>query len=395
MTDLLRGAQVSKVITSHTNTMRTNGFQNPTNGMQVTTWILFPFLFAHFFLFLTPTLPIYISIPATIFFAVSGLLGLYFGYITTKTDPIDTKLYYHLHGQKHPLVLKKEKAEDKKKLKRKKSDKQPSSLIAVVGSTSTDEGGIEAKKPHSEESGLNEVEEKTKYCWVCQTDVFENSMHCKYCNKCVGTFDHHCMWLNNCIGEANYKYFFRTVVFLFLFSMVHAGSLIFYLSMYFGGHEATRTLSNNWLNSGVPEIVVGFNIGFLVLTFAIAVLVVQLLTFHMNLRRESITTYQYIIRDGQQKREEWHVDQKVKQKRGQVVKTLTQDGRWIQAYWLKLGAKVCTPCDPIKPMVKKEIEEAAAAAASAEEGEVDNEDSSGGSPREDEKKSERDSIRLD
>lgn len=372
--------------------MRTNGFESPTNGMQVTTWILFPFLFTHFFMFLTPTLPAYISIPATIFFATFGILGLYFGYITTKTDPIDTKLYHHLHGKQHPLVFEREKKAALQKRRRKKTEQQPSSLIAVVGSTSTDEDAVEVHKPkQEEEEGLNSEAEKSKYCWVCQTDVYENSMHCKYCNKCVGKFDHHCMWLNNCIGEANYSYFFKTVVFLFLFSLVHAGSLIIYLAMYFGGNATTKTLSNNWLKSGVPEVVVGFNIGFLVLTLAIAVLVVQLLTFHLNLRREGITTYTYIIRDGQQKRDEWHVDQKVKQKRGQVVKTLTQDGKWVQAYWLKFGAKVCAPCDPIKPMVKKELQ----AAAVAEEGEVDNEESSGDSLREDEKKSELESIRMD
>ena len=275
------------------------------------------------------------------------------------------------------------------------AERKQASLVAVVSASSTEEDGVEVHRntvgggEELEEGFKEEVEEKTKYCWVCQTNVYEVSMHCKYCDKCVSTFDHHCMWLNNCIGDANYEYFFKTVWFLFLFSTVHVVSLIIQLSMYFGGHEGTKTLANNWLQAGVPEVVLGFNIGFLVLTLSIAVLVVQLLTFHIGLRREKITTYQFIIRDGQKKRDDWHVQQKVKQKRGQVVKTLKEDGKWVEANWTKFGAKICTPCDPIVPMVKKEMEVLKA----AEEGDGDNESSSGGSPGEDEKKSEMETMK--
>ena len=373
--------------------MRTNGLQTPRNGMQMTTWILFPVLFLQYFLFITPNLPAAISIPATILFVTFGLLGVYYGYVTTKTDSIDTKLFQHLNGRPHPRVLEMQKKIAEKKIR--EAERKQASLVAVVSASSTEEDGVEVHRntvgggDELEEGFKEEVEEKTKYCWVCQTNVYEVSMHCKYCDKCVSTFDHHCMWLNNCIGDANYEYFFKTVWFLFLFSTVHVVSLIIQLSMYFGGHEGTKTLANNWLQAGVPEVVLGFNIGFLVLTLSIAVLVVQLLTFHIGLRREKITTYQFIIRDGQKKRDDWHVQQKVKQKRGQVVKTLKEDGKWVEANWTKFGAKICTPCDPIVPMVKKEMEVLKA----AEEGDGDNESSSGGSPGEDEKKSEMETMK--
>jgi len=38
------------------------------------------------------------------------------------------------------------------------------------------------------------------YCDKCETNVYEDSKHCYKCNKCIEKFDHHCRWLNTCIG---------------------------------------------------------------------------------------------------------------------------------------------------------------------------------------------------
>mmetsp|Transcript_9931 Transcript_9931/g.12506 ORF Transcript_9931/g.12506 Transcript_9931/m.12506 type:complete len:340 (+) Transcript_9931:151-1170(+) len=317
--------------------MRTNGLQKPYNGMQITTWILFPVLIAQFCLFLSPNLPIAISIPATLLFLAFGAMSLYYGYTTTKTDSIDPKLHQHLYNTPHPC-----------------------------------------RKVSGDDN--DEDREKTKYCWVCQTNVYENSMHCKYCDKCVATFDHHCMWLNNCVGEYNYSFFYKTVWSTFLFIASHIISLIIYLSLYFGGHVKTKDLSGSWLGAEVPEIIVGFNIGFLVLTASAGVLVLQLLFFHISLRREGITTYQFIIRDGQNKRDKWHLMQKVKQRRGVEVKRAQNDGKCVTACWIGLGAKYCKLCDPIIPMVKEEMAEL--------QSNID-EDSSSVNVAEDEKKSDR------
>lgn len=128
--------------------MRKNGFEKPFNGMQITTWVLVPLLLIHFFICLTPTLPLVFSAPLTAAFVIAALLASYNGYVTTATDAIDHLLFKHKYGYTHPSF-------------------KPS--------------------PESED----EEESNIKYCWVCQTNVYTQSMHCKYCDKCVNIFDHH------------------------------------------------------------------------------------------------------------------------------------------------------------------------------------------------------------
>eukprot|EP01083_Nonionella_stella_P057619 151182_1 len=359
--------------------MRTNGLEGPHNGMQISTWVLYPTLVAQFCLFLTPNLPLLISAPVTVLFICFGLGSLYYGYTTTKTDSIDTKLYQQLNNRPHP------RAEAKEEKKRKKIAKQLANKLQDKGNNNDPEGV--SVRTGGEHQNLNEnedeEEEKTKYCWVCQTNVYENSMHCKYCDKCVSTFDHHCMWLNNCIGDANYGYFYRTVWFTTLFILSHAVTLVIYLGMYFGGNARTKELSQNWLGANLPELVVGFNIGFLVLTGAAALLVMQLLFFHLGLRREGITTYGFIIRDGQRKRENWQFKQKVQSRRRVEGQRAADEGKCVEACWVRLGAKYCTLCDPIVPMVREDI-------ARLEQQAVDHDDSSHENLAEDEKKSEQD-----
>lgn len=288
--------------------MRRNGFQRPFNGMQITTWILLPLLLTHFFMFLTPTLPKDLSTPLTIAFGVSSLLAIIFGGVTTKTDSMDHKLYLHLNGSPHPKA-----------------------------------------KPDSEE--------ETKYCWVCQTDVCHHSMHCKYCDKCVSNFDHHCMWLNTCIGAANYKTFFQTVLWTLIFVLIHVAAICLQLGLYFVGNEEVKSLANSWFDgAGAGIILVGFNIAFLVFTAFTAFMVLQLLVFHLGLMRQGITTYQYILKDTAKKREKMRFINQVREKRAEELQVA---GNGMEAFILRMGATpCCIPCDPIRKLVKQEMEQA-------------------------------------
>lgn len=66
---------------------------------------------------------------------------------------------------------------------------------------------------------------------------------------------------------------------------------------------ATKQRAENWCNANLSEIVVAFNIFFFVFDMIALALIVQLLAFHMKLRRRNLTTYQFILKDNAEKRE--------------------------------------------------------------------------------------------
>lgn len=110
-----------------------------------------------------------------------------------------------------------------------------------------------------------------------------------------------------------------------------------------------------WGGAGANAILIGFNISFLVFTFFAAFMVLQLLVFHLGLKREEITTYQYIIRESARKRDGMMLGQKIRQRR---VAELETAGNGVEALCLKMGgAKICTRCDPVRALVLQEMEQ--------------------------------------
>jgi len=271
---------------------------------------------------------------------------VYYMYVTTKTDSIDHRLYQHLHGCPHP---------------------NEAAIITSNGGESGSGNGTDGNN-----------NDDTKYCWVCQTTVHHESMHCKYCDKCVATFDHHCMWLNTCIGAANYDTFFKTVVFTFSFVTIHMSSLVVFIALYFtstakitmgmedvGSEEqievfeegTVRYMSAKWyFGANQPIVVLSINLFFLAWTASASFLVLQLLVFHLGLKREKITTYSYIIRDSARKRDRMILGQKIRARR---VDELESAGNTCEAACLKMGGwKMCRPCDPVKKLVLQEADQA-------------------------------------
>lgn len=316
--------------------MRTNGFESPHNAMQISTWVLLPLLVVHFGLFLTPTLPTILSIVFSTLYAVCAFASSYYTYVTTKTDSMDERLYEHLRGKPHPNVVKR-----KEKLAARQSKKK--------GVTTPTSG--EADDTADEEGS----DEELKYCWVCQTEVHVQSMHCKYCDKCVSHFDHHCMWLNTCIGAENYETFFKSVWALTLLTSLHLIALIVYYIGYFTKQWGVRERSD-WMKEGAPEIIMGINLGVGVFIFVVVAMVVQLLMFHQALKRDGLTTYQFIMKDSQRKREKVVYTTRVDEKRrAELSRIRVGDGSLIEKSRIQMGAwKVCRPCDPVRKMVDEE-----------------------------------------
>lgn len=307
--------------------MRANGFQKPFNPMQIGTWILLPTLLIQFLLFASPILPLAASIPCTICVFICGAFTAYFSYWCCMIDPMDDRLRRHLARQ----------------------------------------NGVSDEGNGNEESRSNEAREDddtTKFCWVCGIDVHESSMHCKFCNKCVKKFDHHCHWLNTCVGKANYNYFFwavgSTLSMVIVRGGVLAGLVISFFIQYAremnGGGSLGGTVerSNSWFGADAGLAVALVNAVFLIVDMVCIVLLVQLFSFHIQLRREGITTYTYIVNTQQRKRVSERKKMELERRRISAIAIADREGTLIKKWRLSaagcpyVGEVICKPCDPLR-----------------------------------------------
>eukprot|EP00559_Dactyliosolen_fragilissimus_P009406 CAMPEP_0184859430 /NCGR_PEP_ID=MMETSP0580-20130426/4433_1 /TAXON_ID=1118495 /ORGANISM="Dactyliosolen fragilissimus" /LENGTH=808 /DNA_ID=CAMNT_0027356059 /DNA_START=716 /DNA_END=3142 /DNA_ORIENTATION=+ len=293
---------------------------------------------------------------------------------------MDAKLYKHLNGVEHPSKLKQckdsnsnskqsknSKLKSKQAFKQKEYDEERNERLDLdnfdekndIGSKNhIDDDNMNKKNDHVDDMEIHNTENTdtdqnspTKYCWVCNTDVYEHSMHCKFCNKCVSRFDHHCMWLNTCVGEANYKSFFRTVQHTFGYIFIHALSTLLVIIFYFTktANVAQRMDHHPWFGSAVhptPSIV--FDCIFLLVSISSSFLILQLLLFHIVLKKQNLTTYQFIVKANQEERERMRLDQERRNRRKISIaeaKRLHQHRLICLLHLNAIGC--CKPCDPI------------------------------------------------
>jgi len=315
--------------------------------MQIATWILLPLLLLQYLFFLSPVLPLGASIPLSIIFVVFGLLSVYYGYKVTIIDPIDERLQCHLDrqangGNNGPR-------QHSPNLAHQNGLKICGSMSCLSASKEGD-----ASPPSLSFQPAENEESITKFCWVCQTRVHEKSMHCKFCDKCVDHFDHHCQWLNTCVGKRNYMYFFRTVCCLAGFLSVQSVSSVAIVIAYFVQLNEWETKGTKGGTYDRMSSVYGGNnetgLIVVIIVFMVAVtlflgLVGQLLVFHIGLQREGISTYEYIVRDNQKKREKSNEKRDKKARRNQAIEEEKRKGNL--AICLMLG-EYCTLCDPLK-----------------------------------------------
>ncbi|KRZ27950.1 putative palmitoyltransferase ZDHHC16, partial [Trichinella pseudospiralis] len=53
-------------------------------------------------------------------------------------------------------------------------------------------------------------------CKHCIQPKPPRTHHCSVCNRCILKMDHHCPWLNQCVGHYNHRYFYLTLIFMWL-----------------------------------------------------------------------------------------------------------------------------------------------------------------------------------
>ncbi|KGL91858.1 putative palmitoyltransferase ZDHHC1, partial [Charadrius vociferus] len=149
------------------------------------------------------------------------------------------------------------------------------------------------------------------HCHVCDVDVSAKSKHCGTCNKCVCGFDHHCKWLNNCVGERNYWLFLNSVLsailglglLLLVACYVFVEFFIDPMMLRSDWHfDALKNDTDRWfvflpaapVETRASPILVTAGI-FILLSLMTVILLGHLLTFHIYLMWNKLTTYEYIL----------------------------------------------------------------------------------------------------
>lgn len=135
------------------------------------------------------------------------------------------------------------------------------------------------------------------YCYICQAHVGLGSAHCRFCNKCVESFDHHCKWLNNCVGGPNYRLFLATLAGALAMSLMQGAISLMHL-VAFAQHRARFAGSVASFAPALPvELYLALLCASLLPVLITALLVGQLLIFHLMLQWQGLTTYEFLVRE--------------------------------------------------------------------------------------------------
>lgn len=118
------------------------------------------------------------------------------------------------------------------------------------------------------------------------------------------------------------------------------------IDIFMGG--STKQRADDWFETRSPTTIAGVYIGFVVFDLICLSLILQLLHFHMMLRKKGLTTYRYIVRETQRKREKTNQEQARKNQRMLAMGKANDEGNKFLALRLKLG-ETCQFCDPLPP----------------------------------------------
>jgi hypothetical protein len=156
--------------------------------------------------------------------------------------------------------------------------------------------------------------------------------------------------LNTCIGQANYQSFFRTMIYIFGMELAHfIIQIALIIDIFIGG--PTKDRAGDWFNAGTNEVVIAVLIVFLVFNSVSVFLIGQLLWFHSGLQRENLTTYKYIVRDHQRKRDKMRLEGEIMQLRHTEMAKAQQQGKKFTVFRLEMGDRCrqfgFSSCDPL------------------------------------------------
>jgi hypothetical protein len=125
------------------------------------------------------------------------------------------------------------------------------------------------------------------------------------------------------------------------------------------GYGGSKSRSEDWFQADAKVAVVVVMVVFLVFDVVALSLIGQLLIFHIRLRRDGLTTYQFIVRDNREKREQIKLDHELRQKRQVAIAKAQEEGRTCESLHLRVGGhfrKTCgwTCCDPLREREEQE-----------------------------------------
>lgn len=149
-----------------------------------------------------------------------------------------------------------------------------------------------------------------------------------------------------------------TLLLVVVRAAVLLGLIIAYFVQYADGDDVdvgtVEERANRWFDTDAGLAVAIVDILFLTVDLICTSLLLQLFLFHIQLRKENITTYAYIVRDGQRKREAATKKMELERRRITAVRDAEREGNLMRKWRLQLGGvpfvgeRVCWCCDPLR-----------------------------------------------
>mmetsp|Transcript_14032 Transcript_14032/g.26279 ORF Transcript_14032/g.26279 Transcript_14032/m.26279 type:complete len:324 (-) Transcript_14032:2866-3837(-) len=226
---------------------REHGFTLPLHWQQVLSWLLVISQILSASAFMVPLLDGNFQIIVAVCYYFPLLLAVLYAFLATACDPTDPQVKQHMRSLAR------------------------GSLQHRMGVDYT----------------VNRV-----VCDLCDSPVIVSSKHCGYCNRCVNGFDHHCKWLNNCIGKANYRTFFKLIIFLFLSEIALSATATWFLVLYSSKLSDYKSMAEDFMID--YEALITIHISTLATALLSALGVFSLISFHIFLAFKKTTTYDYL-----------------------------------------------------------------------------------------------------